>query len=145
MEDLNAALDEIKNWTADRNADRETVANILSETAGSLRAAIDIWKDVQASPAEYAEGEMATMNMVGSERSKRLHAIGLDTIANKRKIFSMVGGEVEYYSGLQDSLVVEAYHQLKTGESLNDRANAAIETMEQRIGELEDLAKQAAA
>ena len=145
MEDLYAAIQEIKGWSADRKNDKDAVASILNETAAPLKEAIAIWKDVQGAPAEHVEGEMATVNMVGSDRSRKLHALGLNTIENKRKIFKLVGGKVEYYSGLQDSLVVEAYHQLKTGETLADRASTAIETMEKRIGELEDLAKQAAA
>jgi anaerobic ribonucleoside-triphosphate reductase len=145
MQDLISAVQEVENWSADKKGDRENVAKCLNETAEILKEAINIWQDVISNPAKADEGEMSTMNMVGGERSRKLHAIGLDTIANKREIFKMVGGEVEYFSGLQDSLVEDAYPQLKTGQTLSDRANEAIETMQKTIGELEDLAKRAAA
>jgi hypothetical protein len=145
MQDLTAAITEIEKWSNDRKGDRETVAKCLNETVGSLNEAIGVWKDVIANPPKNTEGELSTMNMVGGEVARKLHSLGLDTIANKREIFSLVGGEVEYFSGLQDSLVEDAYPQLKTGQTIMDRASEAVDTMQKRVSELEGMAKRIAA
>jgi hypothetical protein len=145
MEDLVAAIEEIEKWSSDRKSDRDSVVTYLNNTADDLNAAIAVWKDVIESPNTTSEGEMATMNMVGKERSRKLHEIGLDTIANKRAIFKLVGGEIEFYSGIQDSLVEDAYLQLKSGETLADRAGNAIDIMQDRISKIQDLSKRAAA
>jgi hypothetical protein len=144
MQDLTAAITEIEQWSSDRKGDRETVAKCLNETVESLNEAISVWKDLIANPPKNTEGELASMNMVGGERARKLHNLGLDTIANKREIFSLVGGEVEFFSGLQDSLVEDAYPQLKAGQSIVERANEAVEAMEKRISELQDMAKRVA-
>lgn len=142
MEDLNAAIEEIQTWSDDRKSDRKSIAKCLANAVASLKEAISVWKDIIKNPAP--EDGLSAMSLVGGERSRKLHAIGLDTISSKREIFKIVGGKVEYFSGLQDTLVEDAYPELKSGQSIEDRANEAVENMEKRIGVLEGLAKRAA-
>ncbi|GMR09177.1 MAG: hypothetical protein BMS9Abin26_2193 [Gammaproteobacteria bacterium] len=145
MEDLNAAIEESKTWPDDRKGDRESIAKCLNNAAGSLKEAITVWKDIIDNPTPQDEYGLSAMTLVGGERSRKLHAIGLDTISSKREIFKIIGGKVEYFSGLQDSLVEDAYPELKSGQSISERANEAVENMEKRIGVLEGLAKNVAA
>ncbi len=85
------------------------------------------------------------MNMVGTEKSSKLHKLALNTVARERAIFKIAGGQVEYFSGLQDSLIEDAYLQLKSGQSLEDRAKQAVEIMEKRVSEIEAMVKRVGA
>lgn len=129
---LEQTVNVIAQWGPQRDDDRKQCAALLQQLTENMDAAIKIWEELR-DEAPVSRNQFTVLLSIGSERSKALYRIYQDQKDTGGQLSSLTGIPLRDTLGLMDEIdVIQAYGQLKDGETITDKAEAAIATMRER-------------
>ena len=132
MSSLDEAIGLVSRWKADQQKNRAAVLAQLEGLTRECQAAIKIWQGYVDAPGAPGD-QWSILSWVGPDRAKQLHDVSLRARDLVEAICRAAGPQVGRFAGLDESLIDDAYRQLKPGESGVDAAKSAISRMQDRV------------
>lgn len=133
---LDEAIAVAGQWGAERASEHARCKLLLEQIIGHMEAASGVWEDFLS--VVPSEGDPFTLVLwMGPERARRLHRIYLDDQETVAALTELTGVPFKDTMGIVEEVdIVRAYDELKQGETGEERAKQAIETLSQRKARL---------
>ncbi len=129
---LDRAVETIESWGAEQNQDRARCAKLLAQVVEQMDRGIAIWQEFLVNAPESGDRFTAVL-WIGSEPARKLHSLYLENKQTAIALTELTGVRFKDSLSLCEELdIVQAYEQLKSGESGGDRATEAIRLMSER-------------
>ena len=129
---LEQTVEAIGQWGPQRGDDRKQCVALLQQLAENIGAAIKIWQELQKE-APPSRDKFTVLLSIGAERSKALYRIYQEQKDAGGQLSSLTGIPLRDTLGLSDEIdVIQAYGQMKTDETIAEKAKTAIATMTER-------------
>ena len=131
-------MERVLAWTADRQKDRAEVLDLLDQLIQDCQQAVQVWREYLNAPG--APGDAFTLvSWMGSQPVKALHDISLEARERILHLCRLADPEVARFVIYDDDLIELAFRAVKPNETGPEAAQAAIETMGERIKHLQSL------
>lgn len=124
MESIELAVRELGKKSASP-ASRECAVRALDRLAALVAKAEAVWQQGIAKPAGGSD-RFSIVVWLGADRARALHELGLAAHDASTQLTHAAGGLAEHLTPLDSSVIVNAYGQLKEGETPAAAAQAAL-------------------
>lgn len=120
--------------------DRIGLRKHIEELVSCCEEAKHIWQDYLNHPGPAGD-QYSIVSWIGAERSRQLHEACLRAKEILRVACVEAGAKSVRSLSLEDSMIAPPFRMLKPGETGPDAARSAIEILNERIADLQKLAK----
>ncbi len=136
---LDRARSEIAGWGDDREPARRRCLELLQAMNANLGEAVRTWEAALAA-GEPEPDRFRLVPWFGAERARALHRLHLEQRDIAQELTELTAIPFKDTMGIVDEIdIVEAYAQVRPGDSAADWANAAIATLRTRAERLTEV------
>ncbi len=135
---LEQAVDLVVQWPAQRRKEREEVLAHLRSLSAGCEEALAVWKEYLTATAPPGD-RWSIISWIGPDRAQQLFAISQRTKAAIQQLCRAVDAKLYQFAHYEENPIETAYRQLEPGQTGPEAARKAIERMEGRMAELQEL------
>ena len=129
-------LEEAVHTVADPISLRKQVTALISCCEEAKKA----WQEYLSHPGPAGD-RYSIVSWIGAARSRHLHEISLQATETIRAACTEAGAKTVRFLSLEENIIVLPYRMLRPNETGPEAAQAAIETLAERIAHLQQLVK----